>query len=93
MRLRREMIEHIARKIVQTLSGRDLVRLECSPAALERHVAHIIEEDLLVEDRLNEEVKEILRAHEMEMEKSNVDYSRMFALVKNRLVRERSLIL
>jgi hypothetical protein len=47
----------------------------------------------MVEDRLNEEVKELLRAHTAEIERGNIDYARMFTMVKRQLVRERGLIL
>ena len=47
----------------------------------------------MVEDRLNDEVKEILRDFEDEMDKGNVDYSRMFTMVKTKLARERNLVL
>jgi hypothetical protein len=47
----------------------------------------------MVEDRLNDEVKDILRDHQDEMDKDNVDYSRMFTMVKTKLARERNLVL
>ena len=64
-----------------------------SEEALRTRIASIIEEDLLIEDRLNEEVKDILRDHQDEMDKDNVDYSRMFTMVKTKLARERNLVL
>lgn len=93
MRLRKEMIERISSRIVERLVKREVIETETSEEALRTRIAHIIEEDLLVEDRLNEEVKEILRDHQDEMDKDNVDYSRMFTMVKTKLARERNLVL
>ncbi len=50
-------------------------------------------EELQVEDRLNEQVKELLRAHSGEFARGDADYYKMFALVKRKLAQERGLIL
>lgn len=93
MRLRREMIERIAGRLAESLLRGEYISLDVDPKELKALIHRVIEEDLLVEDRLNEEVKEILHAHANIIDKSNVDYSRMFNLVKNKLVKERNLIL
>ncbi len=93
MRLRREMIERIAHKIVDRLIRRKLISEDSNHAVLRTRIEHVIESDLMVEDRLNDEIKEILRGFEEEMDRSNVDYSRMFTMVKTKLARERNLVL
>ena len=93
MRLRKEMIERISWRIVERLLKREIIEATAGEEALHTRIARIIEEDLLIEDRLNDEVKEILRDHQDEMDKDNVDYSRMFTMVKTKLARERNLVL
>lgn len=93
MRLRKEMIERIANKIVERLFRRELISEDSNQEVLRIRIAHVIETDLMVEDRLNDEVKEILRDFEDEMDRGNVDYSRMFTMVKTKLARERNLVL
>ena len=93
MRLRKEMIERISGKIIDRLLRREIIEISGSEEALRTRIVSIIEEDLLVEDRLNDEVKDILRDHQDEMDKDNVDYSRMFTMVKTKLARERNLVL
>ncbi len=93
MRLRREMIERIVTAMAQGLLRYKYVEIQGSEEDLRARLTEIIEEDLRVEDRLNEEVKEILAGYEGEMDRRNVDYSSLFNLVKNRLVRQRNLIL
>jgi hypothetical protein len=47
----------------------------------------------MVEDQLNEEVREILASHAEEMRRTNVEYREMFKMIKKKLARERKIIL
>ena len=93
MRLRKEMIERISDKVIMRLLDKDLIAPDLKIDVVRTRISNIIEEDLLVEDRLNDEVKEILFDFQNEMDEGNVDYSRMFSMVKLRIARERNLIL
>ena len=93
MRLRKKMIDHIAKTVTDRLLEQGLLTVNGAPEAIMTEVTRLITDDLMVEDRLNEEVKELLRAHSAEIERGNVDYARLFAMVKRQLVRERGLIL
>ncbi|MEE9275183.1 MAG: DUF507 family protein [bacterium] len=93
MRLRKGMIERISAKVVERLLRRELVVIEMSEEELRAKIARVIEDDLRVEDRLNDEVKDLLHDYQDEMDKTNVDYSRMFTMVKTKLARERNLVL
>lgn len=93
MRLRKEMIVRVSEKVVDRLVRRELVTEDADHNELRLRIVRVIEADLSVEDRLNEEVKDLLRDHQDEMDKSNVDYSRLFTMVKTKLARERNLVL
>ncbi len=93
MRLRKEVIDRLARSMARELSRFGYVDTEMIEDDLRYRLVGWIAEDLRVEDSLNEEVREILANFEGEMDRRNVEYSRMFDLVKRRLVRERNLIL
>ena len=93
MRLRRKMIDYVAKVISDNLIEKDLLTVDSAPETLTAEIRRLVTEDLLIEDRLNEEVKEILRAHTTEIDRGNIDYARMFAMVKRQLVKERGLIL
>ena len=69
MRLKKEMIERIAHKMVERLVRRELISEDSNQEVLRTRIAHVIESDLMVEDRLNDEVKEILRGFEDEMDR------------------------
>jgi hypothetical protein len=92
MRLKKEFVEKISKKIIESLINKDLIIWESSPDKLELIINNIIIDDLMVEDRLNEEVKQLLDSRTEESERSMMDYGRVFQLVKSKLARERGLI-
>ena len=92
MRLSRIQLDLVSRALVEKLSAAGYIEA-ADPAALTDQVRHLIVEDLMVEDRLNEEVREILGKHEGELRRQGVEYHEMFKVIKQKLVRERKLIL
>jgi len=92
MRLKKEFIEKISKKIIESLLSKNLIIWESSHDKLESVISEIIIDDLMVEDHLNEEVKELLDSRTDEYERSMMDYGRVFQLVKSKLARERGLI-
>ena len=93
MRITKEFVETLSKRVVRSLIDKDLIIWEETIDKLETIVAGIIIEDLMVEDRLNEEVKTLLESKTEEYERSMMDYGRVFPMVKSKLVRERGLIL
>ena len=53
----------------------------------------VITHELSAEDRVNAEVRQLLKAYEHQIEQGQVDYQKMFQMVKQKLVRERGIIL
>ena len=93
MKLQKGFIEILSKRIVDHLIKGDLIVWEDSPEKLTSLVIQIITTDLMVEDRLNEEVKLLLESRTKDYERSMMDYGRVFQMVKSKLVRERGLIL
>ena len=92
MRLKKEFIEKISKKIIKSLLSKNLIIWESSHDKLESIISEIVIDDLMVEDHLNEEVKDLLDSRTDEYERSMMDYGRVFQLVKSKLARERGLI-
>ena len=92
MRLSPEQVELIAHRVVRHVDDLGIVKVEAREEVTER-VQRALTEDLLVEDRLNDEVREILRGHAEQIDRQNIQYHEMFKLIKAKLVRERKLIL
>ena len=93
MRITKEFVETLSRRVIRSLLDKDLIIWEETIDKLETIVAGIIIEDLMVEDRLNEEVKTLLESKTEAYERSMMDYGRVFQMVKSKLVRERGLII
>ena len=93
MRLNKERIQSIAATTVGRLRNQGLLEITGSTDNLTRSLDHAITEELALEDRLNAEIREILKKFESEFEKGHADYQKMFTMVKQKLVRERGLIL
>jgi hypothetical protein len=92
MRLNSEEIEYLGRKIVKALTAAGRIDAE-SPERLAEDIARVISEELALEDRLNEEVREVLIQHSSEMQRSNITYTEMFKMVKRKLAKEKGIVL
>ena len=93
MRLTKERISSISKSILESLLQKDCVVLQHSKEDVLQKIEHTIREDLMVEARLDEEVKGIMRSYEAEIDQGDVDYRKMFLMIKKKLVKERELIL
>jgi hypothetical protein len=93
MRLPKEMIQHIADAITANLESKGLVEYEVPKGTIAGKIAEVITADMTAEDRLNDEVKKLLVAHEAEIAKENMDYRKVFELTKQKLAKERGIVL
>lgn len=92
MRLTPHEIEYIARKIVRALVAQEKIEVDSEPRLAEA-IARVITEEFHREDRLNEEVREVLVQHASEMARSNITYTEMFKMVKRKLAKEKGIVL
>jgi uncharacterized protein len=93
MRLRREMIQYLAQAMARDLIDKGFIQSRGERTKVEELLREVIVEELQIEDRLNDEVKDLLRAFSNEFSRGEADYHKMFTMVKRKLVQERGLIL
>jgi len=93
MRVPKTWVPFLAKKVVDNITVKNLVKPAVPLEKLLTETGQIILEELTIEDRLNEEVREILKSHSAEIEKGRMDYRRLFELTKQKLVKERNLVL
>ena len=93
MRLSKERVRHMADALVARLVQEGHVTLNGAPKALADALDVAVIDELSVEDRLNSEVRQLLKAYEHQIEAGQVDYQKMFTMIKQKLVRERGIIL
>ncbi|HVO11893.1 MAG TPA: DUF507 family protein [Vicinamibacteria bacterium] len=92
MRLSTDEIQFISRKIVKTLVGAGRLEVD-DEARVTDGIARVIVDELSVEDRLNEEAREVLSQHMSQMERSDITYSEMFKKVKRELAKKKGIVL
>jgi len=93
MRIPKAWVPVLTKKIIDNLISKGLVKSTVSEDKLLEGAENFILDELSVEDRLNEEVREILKSHAAEIEKDRLDYRKLFELTKQKLVKERNLVL
>lgn len=93
MKVKKEVVRYLSRKIVDRLTEKQAIEFDCDVESVVDIVEGAIVNDLAVEDRLNDEVKAILAEQEGSLGENNINYRKMFQMVKNKLARERGLIL
>jgi hypothetical protein len=92
MLLSRDFVGYMAREVVKRLLAAQMIETK-DAEALKQHVRQVMADEVTVEDRLNEEAREILSRYSEEMRRTGVSYQEMYKRVKSQLARERKLIL
>jgi hypothetical protein len=92
MRLSADEIQFISRKIVKTLVAAGRLEVDDEARVVEG-IAKTIVDELAVEDRLNDEAREVLAQHMTQMERSDITYSEMFRKVKRELAKKKGIVL
>lgn len=93
MKLSPERISELGRTMARHLLASKLVEWTGKPEALASKISDVIREELMVEDRLNAEVKQMMAKYEREIDRGNIDYQKMFQMIKKQLVQEREIVL
>ena len=92
MSLQKEFILYLSKRIVDQLIKREMIEFS-TPASLRERVLSVLEEEMSQEDKINEEARSILKDYADEMKRTGVSYQEMFKAVKNKLIKEKKVIL
>jgi hypothetical protein len=93
MRLAKERIHHMADSLIARLQSLEFLEITGDRKALKSELEQAITEELSVEDRLNAEIRQMMQQYERQIEQGQVDYQKMFTMIKQKLVRDRGIIL
>ena len=94
MLLNRDYIGHMASQVVKKLIEEELV--EIKEKDLDGVIAKVrtrMTEEITVEDKVNEEVRNILTQYQDEMRRTGISYQEMFKKVKGQIARDKKFIL
>ncbi len=90
MLLPKELIEYLSRQLIKRINP---VYVEVGdPAKGSIEISEMIVTELSAEDRLNDEVRDILEQYANYMRENQISYSDMFRKIKNQLIAERKVI-
>ena len=92
MRLSTEQIDIIGNRIVRGLVKLGYFDVDDADE-IELMVRQVLTEELRVEDKLNDEVRDLMREHMARIRRADVEYHEMFKVIKARLAKERDIIL
>ncbi len=92
MRLTADQIEYIAQQIVRGLLKEEIIVAD-DPGKVIDLLAGVLREDLEAEERLNEDVREMLKGYEDEISRGMLNYQELFRKAKARLARDRKLVI
>jgi len=90
MLIAREFVAYLSRQIVSRLIPGTIETN--TPDLVAEKIATVISDELAVEDRLNDEVRDLLSQYSEYMRREGVSYQEMFRRIKNTLIQQRKVI-
>ena len=90
MLLAREFVSYISKQLVKSLTPGTIET--SNPDLVAARIAEVISEELAVEDRLNDEVRDLLSQYSEYMRREGVSYQEMFRRIKNTLISQRKVV-
>src|SRR5580693_1945457 len=90
MLLAREFVAYLSRQLVTRLTPGIIETT--NPEIVAGKISEVIAEELAVEDRLNDEVRELLSQYSEYMRRENVSYQEMFRRIKKTLIQQRKVV-
>lgn len=92
MALRPEFVEFVVDKMIDELVNRELIEIP-DDNSVQNKVFDVLNDELTLEDRLNDEVRTLLNEYSNQIRESGASYQETFKLIKRKLVRERKIVL
>jgi hypothetical protein len=92
MLLNRDLVGHMAAEALKKLVEAEMVEVK-NPETVVPRLRQAMLEEITVEDRINEEARQILIQHQEQMRNSGISYQEMFKKVKTQLARDKKLVL
>ncbi len=92
MLLSRDFVAHMAAQLIKRLVESEMIEVSAQEPVIQR-VRRSIQEEISVEERLNEEVRNKLTEFQDDIRRSGASYQEMYKKAKAQLARERKLIL
>lgn len=93
MKLSEARVDRLSEQIVDVLAEQDDVRLQADDARLRRAIRETMIDELLVEERLDLEVRKMLEQFRSQIAMGRMNYDELFRKAKQKLISERRIVL
>ncbi|MCL5878400.1 MAG: DUF507 family protein [Deltaproteobacteria bacterium] len=93
MKLNSEEMRGLSDFLSKMILDKNLLQKQAKREDISLAIYAIIAEDMKLEDRLNEEVKDIMERYDSELKSGKLDYNKLFNMIKQQLIKERKLII
>jgi len=92
MRLSKNQIEHMAFSIIRNMLKEEKI-LTKDKSKLVADLDNLINNEFSIEDKLDQEVREILNKYIEKIRTENIEYQTMFRMIKTKLAKEKEIVL
>ena len=92
MRLTRDQVGYVSQQIVRGLVREEYITADRHDPLIDA-IAQVLVEDLEAEDKLNDEVREMLKNFADEISRGSLNYQELFRKAKAKLAKERKMII
>lgn len=93
MRLTPTQIEKISKLLIEGLKKEHILKFKVDEHKVVDKVCHIILRNMEEEAELDKEVEQLINEHSTEMDAESMDYRKMFGMIKNKLAKERDIVI
>jgi hypothetical protein len=93
MKLSNSKVEQLAAALVDQLAEIDGVLFQSDDTQLRLAAQQIMADELMVEEQLDAEIHKLLQAYKYEITMGRMNYDELFKRTKQKLVRERKIVL
>jgi hypothetical protein len=93
MKLSEEKVEQLAAALVDELAEIDGVLFQSADADLRIAMKEIVIDELMVEERLDAEVRKLLESYKYEITMGRLKYDEIYRKLRQRLISERRIVL
>ena len=89
---RDQIAERLADAVVKRLTTKKIIEVK-DDAAVRAAIRHVVLENLVAEEKLDTDARQLLLTHAKAIKESSADYRQLFGKVREKLARDRGFIL
>ena len=93
MKLKQEQIAKLTRIIYNHLTQQNLIKIRSSEKDVLEIIEGILLADARIEDEIEREAKKTMEKFRSQIESGEIDYQKMYAMVKKQLIKDKKFII